>query len=70
MLNDNKLTVNVRKNKHYPVFRRTKIKISDIEVVMQKNSIYCVTSTKFLSFIIDNKLKWNENIVQNKILTL
>ena len=42
---------------------------SDIEVVMQNKSINCVTLTKLLDIIIDNKLKWNEHItyVKNKI---
>ena len=36
---------------------------------MQNKSINCVTSTKFLGIIIDNKLKWNQHItyVKNKI---
>ena len=51
------------------LFHRARIKTSDIEVVMQNKSINCVTSTKFLGIIIDNKLKWNEHItyVKNKI---
>ena len=51
------------------VFHRARIKTSDIEVVMQNKSINCVTSTKFLGIIIDNKLKWNQHItyVKNKI---
>ena len=67
-INDNKFTVNVKKT-HYMVFHRARIKTSDIEVVMQDKSINCVTSTKFLGIIIDNKLKWNEHIthVKNKI---
>ena len=59
-LNANKLTANVKKT-HYMVFHRAMIKTSDIQVVMQNKSINCVTSTKFLGIIIDNKLKWNEH---------
>ena len=58
-LNANKLTVNVKKT-HYMVFHRARIKTSDIEVVRQNKSINCVTSTKFLGIIIDNKLKSNQ----------
>ena len=60
-LNANKHTVNVKKKTHYMVFHRARIKTSDIEVVMQNKSINCVTSTKFLGIIIDNKLKWNQH---------
>ena len=51
------------------VFHRASIKTPYIEVVMQNKSINCVTSTKFLGVIIDNKLKWNKHITyfKNKI---
>ena len=67
-INANKLTVNVKKT-HYMVFHRARIKTQDIEAVMQNKSVNCVTSTKFLGIIIDNKVKWNEHItyVKNKI---
>ena len=32
----------------------------------QGNLIKCVTSTKCLGIIIDNKLKWNEHIMYGK----
>ena len=36
---------------------------------MQRNVVECVTKTKFLGVIIDNKLKWNNHItyVKSKI---
>ena len=36
---------------------------------MQRNVVECVTRTKFLGVIIDNKLKWNDHItyVRSKI---
>ena len=51
------------------VFRRSRIKKSDINVVMQQNTIDRVNSTKFLGLIIDDKLKWHEHIqhVKHKI---
>ena len=57
-----------KKPTHYMVFHRARINTSDIEVVMQNKSINCVTSTKFLNIIIDNKLHWNEHTtyVKNK----
>ena len=70
-LNTNKLTVNVKKKHITWCFACTWIKTSDIEVVMQNKSINCVTSTKSLGIVIDNKLKWNKHIaymyVKNKI---
>ena len=42
-----------------PGMQIARIETSDIEVVMQNKSINCVTLTKFLGIIMDNKLKWN-----------
>ena len=60
--------VNVKKT-HYMVFHRAKIKAAGLPVVMQRNVVECVTKTKFLGVIIDNKLKWNDHItyVKSKI---
>ena len=51
------------------VFHRAKIKAAGLPVVMQRNVVECVTKTKFLGVIIDNKLKWNDHItyVKSKI---
>ena len=51
------------------LFHRSQIKTSDINVVMQQNTIDLVNSTKFLGLIIDDKLKWHEHIqhVKHKI---
>ena len=51
------------------VFHRSQIKTSDINVVMQQNTIDLVNPTKFLGLIIDDKLKWHEHIqhVKHKI---
>ena len=51
------------------VFHRSRINTSDINVVMQQNTIDRVNSTKFLGLIIDDKLKWHEHIqhVKHKI---
>ena len=67
-LNANKLKINVKKT-HYMVFHKAKVKTSGHDLIMQGNPIQCVTSTKFLGIIIDNKLKWNEHItyIKNKI---
>ena len=67
-LNANGLAVNVKKT-HYMVFHRAKIKAAGLPVVMQRNVVECVTKTKFLGVIIDNKLKWNDHItyVKSKI---
>ena len=68
-LNANGLAVNVKKKPHYMVFHRAKIKAVGLPVVMQRNVVECVTRTKFLGVIIDNKLKWNDHItyVKSKI---
>ena len=51
------------------VFHRSRIKTSDINVIMQQNTIDRVNSTKFLGLIIDDKLKWHDHIqhVKHKI---
>ena len=62
------LTINLKKT-HYMVFHRARIKAKDLNVVMQGNNIDCVTTTKYLGVIIDNKLKWTSHILylKNKI---
>ena len=67
-LDANKLSINSKKT-HFMVFHRSRIKTSDINVVMQQNTIDRVNSTKFLGLIIDDKLKWHEHIqhVKHKI---
>ena len=47
-----------------------RIMLSNIlSYIMQRNEVECVTRTKFLGVIIDNKLKWNDHItyVKSKI---
>ena len=67
-LNANGLTKNLKKT-HYMVFHRARIKAKDLNVEMQGNTIDCVTTTKYLRVIIDNKLKWTSHIlyIKNKI---
>ena len=67
-LDANKVSINSKKT-HFMVFHRSRIKTSDINVVMQQNTIDRVNSTKFLGLIIDDKLKWHEHIqnVKHKI---
>ena len=67
-LDANKLSINSKKT-HFMVFHRSRIKTSDINVVMQQNTIDRVNSTKFLGLIIDDNLKWHEHIqhVKHKI---
>ena len=67
-LNANRLTVNMKKT-HYMIFHRAKFKTTGQDVVMQNNTLTCVTTTKFLGVIIDHKFKWNDHItyVRNKI---
>ena len=64
----NGLTINVKKT-HFVVFHRARIKDKDLNVTMQGNIIHCVTATKYLGIIIDNKLKWINHIlyIKNKI---
>ena len=51
------------------VFHRARIKAKDLNVETQGNSIGCVTATKYLGAIIDNKLKWTSHIlyIKNKV---
>ena len=67
-LNANGLTINVKKT-HFMVFHRARIKAKDLNVEMQGNIIGCVTATKYLGVIIDNKLKWTSHIlyIKNKV---
>ena len=37
-----------------------------MQISMQRNVVECVTRTKFLGVIIDNKLKWNDHITYLK----
>ena len=64
-LNANGLTINV-KNTHFMVFHLARIKAKDLNVEMQGNIIGCVTATKYLGVIIDNKLKWTIHILYIK----
>ena len=50
------------------VFRCSKMKTLDSDVIMQNTSIQCVKLTTCLGVIIDNKLRWNNHIayVKNK----
>ena len=61
-LNANGLTINVKKT-HFMVFHRARIKAKDLNVEMQGNIIGCVTATKYLGVIVDNKLKWTSHIL-------
>ena len=64
-LNANGLTINVKQT-HFIVFHRARIKAKDLNVEMQRNIIGCVTATKYLYVIIDNKLKWTSHILYIK----
>ena len=64
-LNANGLTINVKKT-HLMVFHRARIKAKDLNVEMLGNIIGCVTATKYLGVIIDNKLKWTSHILYIK----
>ena len=61
-------TINVKKT-HFMVFHQARIKAKDLNVEMQGNLIGCVTATKYLGVIIDNKLKWSGHIlyIKNKV---
>ena len=48
------------------VFYRARIKAKELNVEMQGNIIDCVTTTKYLGVIIDNKLKWTSHILYTK----
>ena len=51
------------------VFHRARIKAKDLHFEMRGNIIGCVTATKYLGVILDNKLKWTSHIlyIKNKI---
>ena len=67
-LDANKLSINSKKT-HFMVFHRCRIKTSDVNVVMQQNTIDRRNSTNILELIIDDKLKWHDHIqhVKHKI---
>ena len=55
-LDANKLSINSKKT-HFMVFHRCRIETSDVNVVMQQNTIDRRNSTKFSGLIINDKLK-------------
>ena len=71
-LDANKLVSINTKKPHFMVFHKSGIKINDVNVVMQQNTIDRVNSPKFLGRVIDDKLKWHKHIqhVKQKISRL
>ena len=60
-LRANKLSLNINKP-HYMLFSNKNIAQPNITIEIDKQPITCVTKTKFLGVIIDNKLSWKEHI--------
>ena len=60
------------KKPHFMVFHRARIKAKDFNVEIQGNINDCLTTTKYLRVIIDNKLKSTSHIlyITNKILKI
>ena len=54
---------------HYMVFHRVRIKTNSNEIIIRKNTVPRVTSTKFLGLIIDDQLNLLEHIqyIKNKV---
>ena len=52
----------MKKKTHYMIFHLAKFKTTGQDVVMQSSALTCVTTTKFLRVIIDQKFKWNDHI--------
>ena len=51
------------------IFHRSRLKASHCDVILNDNIVKCVTSTKFVGIIIDEKLSWKQHIkyVKKKI---
>ena len=60
-LRANKLSLNINKT-YYMLFSNKKIAQPNITIEIVKQPITCLTKTKFLGVIIDNKLSWKEHI--------
>ena len=60
-LRANKLSLNIRKT-HYMLFSNKKVIQPNVTIEINRQPITCVTKTKFLGVIIDNKLTWKEHI--------
>ena len=60
-LRANKLSLNISKT-HYMLFSNKKIIQPNVTIEINGQPITCVTKTKFLGVIIDNKLTWKEHI--------
>ena len=60
-LRANKLSLNINKT-HYMLFSNKNVAQQNITIEIDKQPITCVTKTKFLGVIIDNKLSWKEHI--------
>ena len=60
-LRTNKLWLNINKT-HYMLFSNKIVAQPNITIEIDKQLITCVTKTKLLGVIIDNKLSWKEHI--------
>ena len=60
-LRANKLSLNISKT-HYMLFSNKKVIQPNVTIKINGQPITCVTKTKFLGVIIDNKLTWKEHI--------
>ena len=60
-LRANKLSLNISKT-HYMLFLNKKVIQPNVTIEINGQPITCVTKTKFLGVIIDNKLTWKEHI--------
>ena len=60
-LRANKLSLNISKT-HYMLFSNKKVIQPNVTIEINGQPITCVTKTKFLGVIIDNKLTWKEHI--------
>ena len=60
-LNAKNFNININKT-HHMLFHRTRIKHTRYDIMLQGKTVQYVSTTKFLRFTIDNKLKWNDHL--------
>ena len=51
------LTLNLKKNTHFLLFHRSRIKSKDVQITIRNGNIKTNNPLKFLGIIVDNKLK-------------
>ena len=68
LIKANMFTLNLKKT-HFMIFHRSRIKSKGLQITIRNENFKEIYSVKCLGIIVDNKLKWHEDIsyIKNKI---